>query len=128
MNSIFFFFVVCYLLSSCNTSLKNIPKKLEGEYCDRAGNIMAFCMSFKSDTFHYGIVSMMFNYVGNGTYTINEDILKLNFCKADSSRYVDGTVRNGTIKYYKIKKVSPLEIIVKDMEQKKFFVLKRSKP
>ena len=122
-----FIIVVCSLFFSFCSSTKNNLKIPDGEYCERAGNIMAFCMSFKADTFHYGIVSMMFNYVGKGTYTLNKNILTLNFCKGDSSRYIDGTVRSGSVKHYKIKKISASKIIVRDLEQKSNSHLIKSK-
>jgi len=84
-------------------------------------------MSFKGDTFYSGVVSMMFNYVGKGTYEIKDNELILNYCKGDSSRYVDGTVPSGTVKKYKIKKITSSEIIIRDEEKKDFTTLKKEK-
>lgn len=67
----FVFSVVCFS--------QTVSEKLNGEYCENAGNIMAFCISFKGDTFHYGILSMMFNFVGKGTYYIAERYTYIEF-------------------------------------------------
>ena len=88
---------------------------------------MAYCMSFKGDTFRSGILSMMFNYVGKGTYKLSEDSLILYYCKGDSSRYVDGTVPAGTIKKYSLKKITETELIIKDAEKKDITKLKKEK-
>ena len=127
MKKIIFLYVLSSIFFSFSIYGQNIPNKLDGEYCDRAGNIMAYCMSFKGDTFRSGILSMMFNYVGKGTYTLNNDSLTLYYCKGDSSRYVDGTVPPGTVKKYFVKKITETELVIKDTEKKDITKLKKEK-
>lgn len=108
MKKIFFLSVTLSTLASLSinsseTSFsQNTPKKLDGQYCEKADGIMALCISFKGDTFHYGIFSMMLNEVGKGTYTLTESKLILNFCQADSGRYVDGTIPAGIVKEFEL--------------------------
>ncbi len=121
-----FFFLTC-ITFSFRVTAQNVLPKPEGEYCDKAGNLVAFCIVFKGDTFYSGISSMMFAYVGKGTYAINDNRLTLTYCKADSTRDVDGTVRAGTIVKYTIKKLTPTELILKREGDKNVTTLKREK-
>ncbi len=120
-------FFTFYIFFSNNMFSQEIPEKLNGMYCNKAGNIMAFCLTFEGDTFHSALASMMFGYAGKGTYKIKNDSLILYYCKGDSSYYVDRTTPSGTITKYKIKKATDAELIIKMNGEKKYSTLKKEK-
>lgn len=96
---------------------QDIPKKLDGMYCEYS-TYVGYCVTFKEDSFHSAVGSMMFDIQSKGIYRIKDKTLTL--------YHSSDTLDEGNILRYEIIKVKPDEIIWKNKGDDKS-VLKKSK-
>jgi len=109
------FFLVFIITTGC--AAQDIPQKLDGAYCEYS-EYVGFCITFKEDTFHSVVGSMMFDVQSKGIYRIKDKMLTL--------YHSSDTLDEGNIMRYELVKVKPDEIIWKNTSGDKS-VLKKSK-